>query len=268
MLHFILVAAFLLSADFQKEQFQRHGFFQRREAEEMLAQLRLRGDEKILDVGCGDGGITTLLSLRTPAGEVVGLDPCLKCDQLCDTPPFPNLRFVEAKAESFSLDEKFDLIVAIHTLHWVKEQRQALENFYNHLKPGGRVYFIIARSIADLPLGIALERTPLNGYARVFDAQEGQVYLDMGTYWTMMRNIGFQIDEMRLTYRDSLFPSGPEMGEWVKQWLPHYREMDEEHGEQFIDQLLANYLEELGLPANWWGEVPYGEYTLILEATR
>lgn len=41
---------------------------------DLISQLQLRGDEKILDVGCRDGRITAEISKLLPQGYVIGLD--------------------------------------------------------------------------------------------------------------------------------------------------------------------------------------------------
>jgi trans-aconitate methyltransferase len=43
-------------------------------ARELIAQLHLRGDERILDVGCGDGKVTAELARAVPKGSVTGID--------------------------------------------------------------------------------------------------------------------------------------------------------------------------------------------------
>jgi trans-aconitate 2-methyltransferase len=43
-------------------------------ARELIARLNLRGDEHILDVGCGDGKVTAELARAVPRGAVVGVD--------------------------------------------------------------------------------------------------------------------------------------------------------------------------------------------------
>ena len=43
-------------------------------AREIIARLNLRGDEHILDVGCGDGKITAEMARAVPRGAVVGTD--------------------------------------------------------------------------------------------------------------------------------------------------------------------------------------------------
>ena len=43
-------------------------------AERMLERLPLRGDETVLDAGCGSGRVTRLLLDRLPRGHVVAVD--------------------------------------------------------------------------------------------------------------------------------------------------------------------------------------------------
>jgi trans-aconitate methyltransferase len=43
-------------------------------ARELIAQLQLRGDERVLDVGCGDGKVTAELARAVPKGSVTGID--------------------------------------------------------------------------------------------------------------------------------------------------------------------------------------------------
>jgi len=43
-------------------------------ARELIARLKLRGDELILDVGCGDGKVTAEIAQAVPQGFVTGID--------------------------------------------------------------------------------------------------------------------------------------------------------------------------------------------------
>ena len=43
-------------------------------AEEVLALLDLKGSERVLDIGCGDGKITAEIAARIPRGSVLGVD--------------------------------------------------------------------------------------------------------------------------------------------------------------------------------------------------
>ena len=43
-------------------------------ARELIARLKLRGDERILDVGCGDGKVSAELARAVPRGSATGVD--------------------------------------------------------------------------------------------------------------------------------------------------------------------------------------------------
>src|SRR5687767_2281707 len=65
-------------------------------ANEELARLAFKGDERVLDVGCGDGKITAEIATRVPRGAVLGVDPSRNMIEFA-TSHFaatrPNLRF-------------------------------------------------------------------------------------------------------------------------------------------------------------------------------
>jgi trans-aconitate 2-methyltransferase len=41
---------------------------------ELVAKLSLHGNERLLDLGCGDGKVTSEIARRLPQGSVTGLD--------------------------------------------------------------------------------------------------------------------------------------------------------------------------------------------------
>jgi trans-aconitate methyltransferase len=71
-------------------------------AERLLQNLSLQGNEAILDLGCGDGKISALLSQKVPQGFVIGIDPSIsmltKAQENCAF----NLSFCEGRAEDLS----------------------------------------------------------------------------------------------------------------------------------------------------------------------
>ena len=77
-------------------------------ARELIAQLQLRGDEHILDVGCGDGKVTAELARAVPKGSVTGIDASPEMIRFARKtfPPgkHPNLEFqvMDAREISFA----------------------------------------------------------------------------------------------------------------------------------------------------------------------
>ena len=80
-------------------------------ARELIAQLHLRGDEHVLDVGCGDGKVTAELARAVPKGSVTGIDASPEMIRFARKtfPPgkHPNLKFQVMDARQISLAALF-----------------------------------------------------------------------------------------------------------------------------------------------------------------
>jgi trans-aconitate 2-methyltransferase len=110
-------------------------------ATEALALLTLEGDERVLDVGCGDGRITAAVAARVPRGSVVGVDAS---EQMVDfarshfaTAEHPHLRFLRADARTLPFRGEFDLVLSFNALHWIPNQEAALGAMHRALVHGG-----------------------------------------------------------------------------------------------------------------------------------
>jgi trans-aconitate methyltransferase len=110
-------------------------------ADRSLAQLTLRGDERVLDVGCGDGKITAEIADRLPTGSILGIDRSHDMvDYARKHNPRANLDFRVCGACEMAFPAEFDLAVSFNTLHWVHEQETALRALHDSLKAGGAAF--------------------------------------------------------------------------------------------------------------------------------
>jgi trans-aconitate methyltransferase len=83
----------------------------------LLELLDPRPGERILDVGCGTGQLTS--EIARSGARVTGLDS--SPEMLAEARRnYPNLHFVQADAAGFSFDEPFDAVFSNAALHWVK----------------------------------------------------------------------------------------------------------------------------------------------------
>jgi trans-aconitate 2-methyltransferase len=111
-------------------------------ADEALSLLELRGSERVLDVGCGDGKITAQIAQRVPDGQAVGVDASSNMIAFAKE-KFSNgvhqkLRFEVADAQQLRFSEDFDLVVSFNALHWIPEQDAVLQEIHSALRPGGK----------------------------------------------------------------------------------------------------------------------------------
>ena len=62
------------AAPWDAADYAQHSSLQEAMAGEVMALLNLRGNERVLDVGCGDGRLTARIAERLPDGDVLGVD--------------------------------------------------------------------------------------------------------------------------------------------------------------------------------------------------
>jgi SAM-dependent methyltransferase len=100
-----------------------------RERERMLDELSLRGDERVLDVGCGRGLLLIGAAKRLTTGKAVGVDiwqakdlsqnrpeATLENARLEQVPDRVELKDGRAEALPFE-DQSFDVVLSMSTLH-------------------------------------------------------------------------------------------------------------------------------------------------------
>ncbi len=125
-----------------------------------LATLDVPRGSKVLDVGCGWGDTAIELARKTgPEGYVVGLDCCdaflEKGRSDARAAGLANVRFVEADVQTHRFEREFDLCFSRFGMMFFSNPVAAMRNVRSALKPGGRLVFIVWRTIDDNPwLGV------------------------------------------------------------------------------------------------------------------
>jgi trans-aconitate 2-methyltransferase len=122
--------------------YARNSSLQEAMAGEALALLRLNGDERMLDIGCGDGRLTARIAERLPRGRILGVDASKDMVDFAAAHwvagANDRLRFAVADAAALAFHAEFDRIVSFNALHWVPAQERALDGIRAALAPGGR----------------------------------------------------------------------------------------------------------------------------------
>ncbi|MFZ0735113.1 MAG: methyltransferase domain-containing protein [Candidatus Sulfotelmatobacter sp.] len=107
----------------------------------VLARLKLRGNERALDAGCGSGRLTADLLEALPYGRVVGID--LSQNMLRSARDHLSADFGQrlslAACDLLHLpfQNAFDVIVSTAAFHWVLDHDLLSRNLHAALVPGG-----------------------------------------------------------------------------------------------------------------------------------
>jgi ubiquinone/menaquinone biosynthesis C-methylase UbiE len=98
-----------------------------------------RGDESLLDAGCGDGGVARLLRGRVREVTAIDVEPSPRWHDN------PGLTFVVADAEALPFeDASFDVVHSKDSLHHMHAPERALAEYRRVLGPGGAVLIVEA----------------------------------------------------------------------------------------------------------------------------
>jgi trans-aconitate 2-methyltransferase len=106
---------------------------------DVLSRLELRGDETVLDAGCGTGKVTAALLERLPRGRVIAVDaaPSMVLEARERLPDEVDVRHADLLA--LALDEPVDAVLSTATFHWIADHDRLFANLLAVLKPAGRL---------------------------------------------------------------------------------------------------------------------------------
>lgn len=128
---------------------------------DVLDGLGLRGDERVLDLGCGRGAVLHAIAKRLPTGRGLGIDIWSRSDQSGNA-----AQATRRNSEAESVDGRVDLLtatmtalpfraasfdlvtssVAIHNIRSPSERQKAVDEAVRVLRPGGRLLFADLRN--------------------------------------------------------------------------------------------------------------------------
>jgi len=133
-----------------------------REREEYLDRLEWRGDERVLDVGCGRGLFLIGAAKRLTSGRAMGVDIWQAEDLSGNTPTAPlenatiegvadrvEVQTADARKLPFD-DASFDVVLtsaALHNIYNAAERQTAVREIARVLKVGGRVLIVDVRHL-------------------------------------------------------------------------------------------------------------------------
>lgn len=205
--------------EFNGDEYKKASTHQKEWGNKIISELTLNGNERILDLGCGDGALTAQLAARVPRGSVLGIDASQNMIDSALQYTMPNLAFQLKDINSLDYKEEFDLIFSNAALHWVKNHPALLSNSYKSLKKGGELrfnfagdgncstFFKVVRAAMEIPQ-----------YRRYFLNFEWPWYMPVcQEYETMVKKLPFVEARVWSENADRYFPDVDSITKWIDQ---------------------------------------------------
>jgi trans-aconitate 2-methyltransferase len=108
-------------------------------ARKVLERLPLRGDETVLDAGCGSGRVTRLLIERLPEGRVIGVDSSPSMIEQARAAVRDRDRLIVSDLVDLELDEQVDATFSNAVFHWVLDHPRLFARLAAAMRPGARL---------------------------------------------------------------------------------------------------------------------------------
>ncbi|MBP1929006.1 trans-aconitate methyltransferase [Methanolinea mesophila] len=229
--------------------YARHSSAQKKWGEDLIGKLSLRGDERVLDIGCGDGALTAMIASLLPRGEVTGIDRSGEMIAHArfryPVAEYPNCHFIAVDAREMIFESEFDLAFSNAALHWIREQGQLLERLSRALKPGGRLLFQMggygnAEDFFVIATTIATEyqwKSFFEGFTPPWR------FCSDREYSVLLEAAGFIPLRVDLVPVDMVHADRQGLEGWVRTtWIPFLERLPACKQEEFIGEVVDRYL--------------------------
>jgi trans-aconitate 2-methyltransferase len=212
----------------------------------LIESLSLRGDETILDAGCGSGRLTAELLKRLPHGRVVAVDASsnmVKTAKQRLRDELDRVEFLQADLNGFTLPRPVDGIFSNAVFHWVSNHSNMFQSLFAALKPGG---WLVAQfggggNLSRLKSRVSMMRSeePFRRYLEKFD--EVAHYESVAPTVARMKDAGFTDIEAALHPEPVTFPDAVVYKNFIRSVNLHryVAKFPPEVEEDFVERLAA-----------------------------
>ena len=184
---------------------------------DLLSRIGADAPRRVVDLGCGPGGLTARLKATWPEAQVEGVDSSPQMIEAAASLAAPGLTFRVGDALAFEPAADLDVLVSSATLQWVPEHPDLLRRWAAAMPAGGWLAWQVPGNF-DSPSYRALRELTAEPVwvQRLGDrALRPDSVLAPREYATLLLDLGAEADAWETTYEHVL--SGPDpVLEWMR----------------------------------------------------
>ncbi|MFN0065836.1 MAG: class I SAM-dependent methyltransferase [Chlamydiales bacterium] len=231
------------------ETYRHNSDLQMQWAWQAFSRLKLKGNETILDYGCGDGKISSLMAYMVPKGSVTGVDisnaMISYASQIYPESYYRNLAFSHIENISFSgwqPDKKFDVVTSYCVFHLVTEPEAVLTHIHDKLKRGGKLVMTVPSEHNPAFVTAAQEGMSKRGWA--IPTVKGTLFDDKETNAReIFAKTGFRIKEMEQVNTCNIFSSKKDFIIWCQGTITANLQIPPEESWDFFSEVIDRMVE-------------------------
>jgi len=232
-----------MTHEFDGRKYEKASTHQREWGAKLIEELDLKGTERILDLGCGDGTLTAQIASLVSNGEAVGIDASKGMIDTARPKERKNLHFILMDINHLDFVEEFDVVFSNATLHWVKDHKRLLENVRRSLRAGGCIRFNFAgNGNCSNFFKVIRQAMALDRFATCFANFEWPWFMPpVGEYLALVETSGLHEPHAWGENADRHFPDQQAMINWIDQpsivpFLAHVPSPDKDAFRTFVVQ--------------------------------
>lgn len=216
--------------------------------QDLLAQLDPQPGERILDLGCGPGQLTS--QIADHGADVVGVD--VSPEMIGQARQnYPGLRFVLADAAKLEFTDEFDAVFSNAALHWMLDAAAVARRVSRALRRDGRFVAELGGrgNIRRVEQAIA---ATLEDYGFKFDDYKRTYFPSVAEYAALLEDAGLEVRFASLFERPTPLEGPDGMKNWLKQFGSYYFEdMPPASHESALASVVERLKPELFVDGRW-----------------
>ena len=237
-----------MHCEFDGKKYKEASTHQKEWGTKLIMDLAFNGDEKVLDLGCGDGVLTSRIATLLPRGYVLGIDASQGMIRAAQEHQVDNLEFQQMDIDAMRFVDEFDVVFSNAALHWVKDHKRLWQNVYMALRPEGIVRFNFAGegNCANF-FQVVKEVMGLPEYRDSFRDFVWPWFMPkVHEYEILVRDSKFGEIKIWEENADRYFASATPMIQWIDQpsIVPFLKYVDDVKGQEFrnlvVEKMLKN----------------------------
>jgi trans-aconitate methyltransferase len=231
------------------EEYQDNSVNQKKWGADLISGLKLTGNERVLDIGCGVGNITAMIAEKLPRGFIIGLDSSpdmiRQAEKNYPAIKHSNLSFVVKDARELDFVNEFDIVFSNACLHWIKNHLLVLHGITRSLRSGGRIMLQMggrdnAKHILEV-IALLMKKPQWAPFFTNFEFPYG--FYGPEEYKDWLAETGLAIKRLELLPKDMTHENKEKFAAWIRTtWLPYTQAVPASLREEFITELVTEYI--------------------------